>query len=220
MSSTSGEAFALILPVGHWHVFFAGMQFLLNSDHNPLTHLHSQKNPHRKFWSWISELEEFKYSIQYITGTNNIKGDALSRNTAACHIQPSPKFEGNIYAIFVNDDHFINQLKEEQTKDPYICCTKDAIHVSNKVTAGRLKRVQPQLQIIDGLWGKFGRPVLPHLENLLSLNIGYFGTNKVYTVLKERFYWPNMYQYVILFSTGHQMYQKSNCDISPQMPHC
>ena len=126
-SATSKEAFALIMADRHWRVYLAGTKFVLNSDHNPLTHLRSQKDPRGKFGLWISELEEFDYSIQYIPGKINVKADALSRNTAACHIQPLSEFDGHIYATFVDNDHFIDQVKKEQTKEPCIRSAKDAV---------------------------------------------------------------------------------------------
>ena len=218
-SATTKEAFALILAVRHWYVYLAGTSFILNSDHNPLTHMRSQKGPRGKFGRWISELEEFDYSIQYITGRNNVKADALSCNTAACHSQPSSEFENHIYPMFVDNDHFLDQLKEEQTKVPYIRSTKDTIESNTKVTVGRLKRVQHQLQIIDGVLTKSGRPVLPPALRKLVVgeyhNISHFGTDKVYALLKERFYWPSMYQYVKSFTAGCQIYQKSKCVPNP-----
>ena len=218
-SATTKEAFALILAIRHWRVYLAGTSFVLNSDHNQLTHLHSQQDPFGKFGRWISELEEFNYSIQYITGRNNGKADALSRNTAACNSQPSSAFESNIYAMFSNDDNFVDQLKEEQAKDPYIHSTKDVIQSSRKVTIGRLKRVQHQLRIIDGVLTKSGQPVLPPTLRKLIVteyhNISHFGTDKVYALLKEHFYWPNMYQYVKTFTAGCQTFQKSKCATNP-----
>ena len=218
-SATTKEAFALILAIRHWHVYLAGTSFVLNSDHNPLTHLHSQKDPHGKFGRWVSELEELNYSIQYITGRNNVKADVLSRNTAACNSQPSSSFESNIYAMVSNDDNFVDQLKEEQAKDPYTQSTKDVIQSSRKVTIGQLKRVQHQLRIIDDVLSKSGQPVLPPTLRKLVVteyhNISHFGTDKVYALLKERFYWPNMYQYVKTFTAGCQTCQKSKCATNP-----
>ena len=52
------EAFALVLAIRHWHVYLAGTEFSLRSDHNPLVHLREQKDPRGKFARWIAELEE------------------------------------------------------------------------------------------------------------------------------------------------------------------
>ena len=78
-------------------------------------------------------------------GKNNVKADTLSCNTAACNIQPSSEFDGHICATFIDNDHFIDQLKEEQSKDPCICSAKDAVRTDTKIVVGRLKRVQLQL---------------------------------------------------------------------------
>ena len=48
-STNSKEAFALVLAVRHWHVYLAGVTFILKSDHNPLVHLREQKDPRGKF---------------------------------------------------------------------------------------------------------------------------------------------------------------------------
>ena len=101
-------------------MYLSGTKFVLNSDHNPLTHLREQKDPRGKFARWIAELEEFNYSVHYITGKFNIKADALSRNQAANDVQPPTKFEDNIYALFGSKDGFLVQLKDEQSKDPSI----------------------------------------------------------------------------------------------------
>ena len=42
---TTKEAFALVLAVRHWYVYLSGTKFVLNSDHNPLVYLRSQKGP-------------------------------------------------------------------------------------------------------------------------------------------------------------------------------
>ena len=78
-SATTKEAFALIVAVRHWHVYLAGTHFTLMSDHNPLTHLRKQKDPRGKFGRWITELEEYDYSIRYVPGKENIKADTLSK---------------------------------------------------------------------------------------------------------------------------------------------
>jgi len=138
-SATSKEAFALVCAVCHWHVYLSGTKFVLNSDHNPLTHLREQKDPRGKFARWIAELEEFNYSVHYIPGKFNIKADALSRNQAANDVQPPTEFEDNIYALFGSKDGFLVQLKDEQSKDPSISNAIQCILEKKRILKGQLK---------------------------------------------------------------------------------
>ena len=62
-STHSKESFALLMAVRHWYVYLAGNHFILRTDHNPLKHLRSQKDPRGKFGRWLAELEEFNYTI-------------------------------------------------------------------------------------------------------------------------------------------------------------
>ena len=66
---TTKEAFALVLAVRHWAIYLIGQHFVLNSDHNPLVYLRSQKDPRGKFARWITELEEFDYQVKYLPGS-------------------------------------------------------------------------------------------------------------------------------------------------------
>ena len=119
-SANTKEAFALVLAVRHWHVYLAGTRFILNSDHNPLTFLRSQKDSRGKIGRWVNELEEFDYVVQYIPGKDNLKADALSRNKTATQAQPESDFEDKIYANFAQSINFKEQLKEAQSKDPVV----------------------------------------------------------------------------------------------------
>ncbi len=218
-STTAKEAFALVCAVRHWQVYLAGKSFVLNSDHNPLTHLREQKDPRGKFARWLTELEEFDYSVQYIPGKFNIKADALSRNKAASEAQPPTEFEENIYALFGNKDGFRVQLKEEQSRDPSISDATKCVLNGEKISKGKLKRVQLQLRVCDGVLTKSGRPIIPpSLRKLIVTeyhNIAHFGTDKVYSLLKDRYYWPSMYNYVKSFSQGCETCQKTKCATSP-----
>ena len=62
----SKEAFAVIMAIRHWHVYLAGSEFIIRSDHDPLVKLRTMKDPRGKFARWITELEEYNYQIEYI----------------------------------------------------------------------------------------------------------------------------------------------------------
>ena len=136
---TTKEAFALVLAVRHWYVYLSGTKFVLNSDHNPLVYLRSQKDPRGKFSRWILELEEFDYTVKYVRGTENVKADALSRNSGASLGQPPSRFAENIYTVLEDQQNFLQQLKAEQDVDPVIRSARDTIANNGKITVGRLK---------------------------------------------------------------------------------
>ena len=97
--------------------------------------------------------------------------------------------------------------------------TIDCIQRSQRISNGKYRRVQLQLRLVDGLLTKSDRPViLPTLRTLIvaeMYNIAHFGTDKVYQLLKDRCYWPTMYNYIKIFSQGCETCQKTTCDSSP-----
>eukprot|EP00794_Sanderia_malayensis_P008309 gene8309-9196_t len=101
------------------------------------------ENPRGKFGRWIAEWEEFEYSIQYIPGRENMKADALSRNTSVKTSQPNSSFEDKVYH-FEDVDSFEAQIKFEQMQDPLISRAIQRITDGKTVDSGRLKRVQNQ----------------------------------------------------------------------------
>ena len=149
---------------------------MLNSDHNPLVYLRDQKDPRGKFGRWIMELEEFDYEIKYIPGPKNVKADALSRNRGACSTQPPSNLKEKIYSV--DDVTFLDQLKEAQSEDDVIAAATRCISEKKPITAGRLKRVQNQLRVENGVLKKSGRPVVPaSLRNFVVSevhNVGHF----------------------------------------------
>ena len=213
------EAFALVLAVRHWHVYLSGREFVLRSDHNPLGHLRQQKDPRGKFGWWIAELEEYNYNVEYIRGKDNVKAHLLSRNPAANLNQPPSTFEENAFATAIDNTAFVEQLRQEQDTAPVINKTKRLITHGENIVSGRFKRVQNQLRIVNNILTKSGRPVVPpSLKNFIVSEVhceAHFGTEKTYLLLKDRFFWPNMYGYVKNFVSQCLICQQTKSDASP-----
>ena len=218
-SATTKEAFALVLAIRHWHVYLAGGHFILKSDQNPLNHLRQQRDPRGNFGRWLSELEEFNYSIVYIRGKDNVKADALSRNYTADVNQPDSQFENKIHALFLKNDNFLSQLLNAQLEDPLIRTTKGLVENQSEIVKGRLKRVKTQLRIEQGLLTKSGRPISPPSLRTFVVyeyhQTAQFGVDKIYSLIRERFYWPNMYSYIRNFVSQCTVCQTTKCDTMP-----
>ena len=77
------------------------------------------------------------------------------------------------------------------------------------------------LRLIDGLLEKSGCPVIPpskRKSDVTEMHIDiHFGMDKVYQLLKDRYYWPNMYNYQKAFSKGCGTFQKKPNAI-PHLP--
>ena len=52
------EAKAIVMATRHWKPYLVGSDFVVRSDHNPLSTLRKTKDPRGKFPRWLTELEE------------------------------------------------------------------------------------------------------------------------------------------------------------------
>ena len=219
-SPTTKEAFAMILAVRHWHVYLAGVQFVLKSDHNPLVYLRSQKDPRGKFARWISELEEYDYVVDYFPGPDNVVADPFSRNRNACPVQPESYFENNAYAVTdITNVNFAQQLRDEQNADDVISATKLYIENDELIPQGRFRRVQKQLRIENGILTKAGRPIIPPSMRKYVVeqfhSISHAGVDKMYALLQQKFYWPNLYSYIKTFVSYCKVCQQCKTETLP-----
>ena len=189
------------------------------TDHNPLVHLRKQKDPRGKFGRWIAKLEEYDYTVKYIRGKDNVKADSLSRDRCANDNQPISSFKDKVYTTVVENSTFLAQLRQEQNTDPLISRAKRLVAAGEIILQGRLKRVQNQLRVGDDVLTKSGRPIVPASLRRFVLseihNVAHFGTDKTYALIKERFFWPNMYGHVKRFVTNCTPCQQTKCDMSP-----
>ena len=122
----------------NWYVYLAGTEFVIRSDHNPLQHLRNMKDPRGKFARWISELEEYNYTIEYIPGKLNITADYLSRNCGPADVELQDNWEEKIYSINLKGN-FMVQLRDEQQQDSIIATTIKEVENGDPITMMRFK---------------------------------------------------------------------------------
>ena len=56
-----------------------GKEFLIKTDHHPLTSITTKSKPSVRLGRWLSELADYQFKIEHKRGADNILADALSR---------------------------------------------------------------------------------------------------------------------------------------------
>ena len=215
------EAYALVLATRHWNTYLMGNPFVVFSDHNPLVYLKTKKNPKGVIARWITELEGYDFSVEYVKGKSNVKADALSRNeNSFLNEVPIDRVEENIYAISATNMDFSEQLKSEQDADAITKYTKTCVMNKTAIEEGQLRRVAKQLRVVDGILTKNGRPVVPPSMRKFVVSeihkLGHYGTEKLYDLVKNRFYWPKMFGYITNFCNECEVC--SQCKVDSPTP--
>lgn len=78
-STVEKELLAIILSVEYFHYYLIGREFMIITDHRPLTYLFENKNISARLHRWRYALMSYQFKIIYKPGKGNTVADALSR---------------------------------------------------------------------------------------------------------------------------------------------
>lgn len=78
-STVEKELLAVVEGVKKYYFYLFGEKFTLETDHMPLTSLHTSKNANARLMRWAMFLQQFSFSVRYIKGSDNVGADLLSR---------------------------------------------------------------------------------------------------------------------------------------------
>lgn len=73
------ECVAVVCGVQKCHQYLYGQEFLLETDHQPLTYLDKSKTEYSRLMSWALLLQQYHFRIATILGSDNVGADYLSR---------------------------------------------------------------------------------------------------------------------------------------------
>ena len=94
-------------------------EFIIHTDHVNLTFLKESKNARVNRWKLA--LQEYKYTIEFIKGSDNVIADSLSR-LCVLHETTPPLTEGQILHAFDEEDiDQLNVLTSKSTFYPLEC---------------------------------------------------------------------------------------------------
>ena len=60
--------------------YLYGKEFVLETDHRPLTYLNTAKVANARLMRWALALQPFKFRVENIKGVENVGADFLSRS--------------------------------------------------------------------------------------------------------------------------------------------
>jgi hypothetical protein len=78
-STPEKELLAIIMSIEHFHQYLYGVDFTIQTDHQPLTWLLNKKDPSARMERWLIRIRNYDFSIKYKAGKLNGDADALSR---------------------------------------------------------------------------------------------------------------------------------------------
>lgn len=73
------ECLAVVWGVQKFHQYLYGHEFLLETDHQPLTCLDKSKTENSRLMRWALLLQQYRFRIVTIKGSDNVGADYLSR---------------------------------------------------------------------------------------------------------------------------------------------
>ena len=73
------ECLAIVWALKIFHTYLYGQNFLIETDHQPLTWLHRMKNANARLTRWSLAIQPYSFRVTHRRGLNNGNADSLSR---------------------------------------------------------------------------------------------------------------------------------------------
>ena len=192
------EGLAIKTALQKWRYYLLGHEILVRSDNQPIIAVFKSKQCEGRLAKYLSVLQEYKISFQYLPGKVNVIADFLSRscdeaNEIKNNINVANKNKKETYVVSQNRLKTVPHIKDlykEQQNDKYICqlmenprfniVTIDNLVYSESIKDKKTKLLVPSSKIQD---------FIQHFHNKVCSHLGF---KKTYECVKEYLYWPNM----------------------------
>ena len=193
------ECLGVVWAAQYFSYFLLGRPFLVRTDHDPLTYLHSVPSPHGRLARWIAWLEQFAYRMVYVPGKSIPHVDALSR---------APVVGSMSLPVEVS----MADVQREQQKDKVIQRVVELWRADK--TPGRMEsqelkqlwRVSKDFIYRNGILcvktgigrGSGLQVVLPRglVQRVLQVahdEAGHFASERTLAAVRAKFYWGSMF---------------------------
>lgn len=212
------EALAILWACESLRHFLIGYKFTILTDHHSLQWLKEAKSPARLV-RWALRLSEFDFEIKYKPGIMNCDADMLSRlpieaevNNQSSEYEP----EHQLFQISTNYliEHFsVDRIKQSQEADPTFtdllleCNNNEGTSLNGSFVVKNqiLYKINSNSELLM-VPHDLREPVLKHYHtHILSVHLA---RDRLYELLRSRFYWNGMYKYVQEYVRNCELCQK------------
>lgn len=202
------ELLAIIESLRHFRYVLHGKQFVLRTDHISLLSLNSKKEPSRRIATWMNELSEYDFRLEYLAGPKNVVADAISR---AGYTEVAAL--DNITRIA--PQNWLEDWKSDALSAAALL--QLGIIEESSVPAAAysaFKKYEKRFRLSPTFRGSFTYQddILRYRDRIIApasrydevlttyhdhtLFGGHFGTQVTYAKIAERFYWPHLFRTV------------------------
>nr|KAG5710284.1 hypothetical protein BaRGS_009000 [Batillaria attramentaria] len=209
------EALAIIYGLRKFYQYLYGRQFILVTDHKPLTALFGPKKgtpllAANRLARWALWLNQFDYTIEYRKTADHGNADALSRLPSGDDIDFDREESGEdtdmvcaIRVLSLQVKPFdSNILRQESGKDPVIATVMRYVregwplkHAEINEEVRKFQKLSDSLSICHGCLIYGTRVVIPQSlqpKILDLLHIGHFGMERMKQLARTAVYWPGI----------------------------
>lgn len=202
-------AFRATLDLQH---YLYGKEFTLVTDHEPLSLLKNNKDPHHRLARWVAQLQMFQFKVVYKPGKKHSDADCLSRLvddsdpqsvSEEISLEKEAKLALDVLILDEPENFPIIDTRKEQLEDSFCKRIVEVIE-SDKLSPAEKAKKAPNYTVQNGqLYRRSmqGDIALVIPENriaavLLSCHdapmAGHLGFKRTYNIAKTHYYWPKM----------------------------
>ena len=199
-STYDKELLAIFSTVKHFSYMIEGASILIKTHHKPLLYMNNMKEPSQRQWRWINFLSEYKIVFQHIEGSKNTVADMLSRvvycmgNVNSIH----PSMDKNNFNITEDE------LQRRQNED------NDLKKLWKNCSSLRIVRIKGLLYDISTAKPRLILPQSLRESEIKRLHsFSHPGWKATYSLVAERYVWPEMQKNIREFVRSCERCQRS-----------